>query len=183
MPNAFNNYWEDIPVGKKNAVTYPVLCELWQCDERTARARLHDLSTEDNGDNYILIRSGGCKGFYRTDDEREIEAYKRECLTKGRSVFAPIKKINRVLNANVEQLGYANNLRVVRESKGMTQAQVCAEMKKHNKAFDKSILSKVENGVILPTPYQLILLSKIYGVEPLELLDLEFILPSKQNAN
>lgn len=168
-----DKYWQDIPVGKENAVTYATLCALWQCTERQARERLHALSLYDNGDNYILIRSGGCKGFYKTDDEAEIKAYKRECLNKGRSIFAPVKKINRVLNADVAQLSIENNLRVVRESKGMKQGQVCniIQQRTHTSAFDKPLLSKMENGVVLPTPYQLLLLAQIYGVEPFELIN------------
>jgi hypothetical protein len=143
---------------------------MWGCDTRKARAILHELSLYDNGDNYILIRSSKGKGFYKTDDEAEIKAYKRECLNKGRSVFAPVKKINRVLNANAEQYSFTNNLRVVRESKGLKQAQVCKLMKKHDRAFDKSLLSKMENGVCLPTYSQLTKLAEIYAVKPFELL-------------
>lgn len=180
MQTALNTYWEDIPVGKENAYTYDDLCYIWSCEPRKARAILHELSTYDNGDDYILIRSGGCKGFYRTDDEAEIKAYKRECISKGRSNFAPVKKINRVLNANAEQYSFENNLRVIRESRGMKQGQVCELIRKktNNNKFDKPLLSKMENGVILPTPYQVILLAQIYGVEPLELVGVEFILPN-----
>lgn len=170
MQDALNVFWNDIPVGKANAVTYDVLCALWQCNERQARAILHDLSLYDNGDNYILIRSGGCKGFYKTDDETEIQAYKRECLNKGRSVFAPVKKINRVLRAENEQYSFTNNLRVIRESKGLKQSQVCDVMKRYIASFDKSLLSKMENGICVPTYYQLTKLAEIYGVEPLDLL-------------
>lgn len=165
-----NLYWDDIPVGKENAADYEWLCAIWECTERKARAILHELSLYDNGDNYILIRSSKCKGFYKTDNEAEIQAYKRECLNKGRSVFAPVKKINRVLNANTEQLSLTNNLRVIREGKGLKQSQVCAAMKRHDKAFDKSLLSKMENGVCLPTYYQLSKLAEIYAVEPSNLL-------------
>ena len=164
-------YWEDIPTEKEKAVTYPQLCALWGKTERAVRAILHELSCLDNGDNYILIRSASGKGFYKTDNEDEIKAYKKECLNKGRSVFAPVKKINRVLNANAEQYSFENNMRVIRESKGLKQGEVCKLMRKHDKSFDKSILSKMENSVIMPTPYQCILLAQIYGVEPLELLN------------
>ena len=163
-------YWDDIPVGKENAADYEWLCAIWECDKRKARAILHELSLYDNGDNYILIRSGGCKGFYKTDDESEITAYKRECLNKGRSVFAPVKKINRVLSADAEQLSLTNNLRVIRESKGLKQSQVCAVMKRYDRTFDKSLLSKMENGVCLPTYYQLSKLAEIYAVKPFELI-------------
>lgn len=92
-------YYKDIPVGKENAVSYKYLCSIWKVSERRARAILHDLSLYDNGDNYCLIRSskqGG--GFYKTDNLAELEQYKRECLNKGKSNFAPVKKINRILN-------------------------------------------------------------------------------------
>ena len=168
-----DKYWQDIPEGKNNAVTYAALCDIWQCNERQARARLHALSLYDNGDDFILIRSGSCKGFYKTDNTEEIKAYKRECLNKGRSIFAPVKKINRVLNQNFTQLTIYNNLRVIRESKGMKQGEVCGiiQEKIHNITFDKPLLSKLENGVVLPTPQQLILLAEIYGVEPCELIN------------
>ena len=164
-------YWEDIPVGKQNAVTYDDLIGIWGKSKREIRKTLHELSSFDNGDNYILIRSSKGGGFYRTDIEEDIKAYKKECLNRGRSVFAPIKKINRVLNQNGTQFNFENNLRVVRESKGLKQGEVCKQMKKFDKAFDKSMLSKMENGVCMPTPYQTILLSQIYGVEPLELIN------------
>lgn len=166
-------YWDELPTGKENAYTYDDLCFIWKCEPRKARAILHALSLYDNGDNYILIRSSSGKGFYKTDDETDITAYKRECLNKGRSVFAPVKKINRVLNANTEQYTLANNLRVIRESKGLKQAAVCEELKKFDPAFDNSLLSKMENGVCLPTYSQLSKLAEIYGVEAFELLDAE----------
>ena len=170
----FEKLWNDIPVGKENAVTYAELCELWQCTERAARDRLHDLSLYDNGDNYILIRSSKCKGFYKTDAEDEIKLYKKECLNKGRSIFAPVKKINRVLNANTEQFSFENNLRVIRESKGLKQGEVCKLIWKqtHDRTLDKPLLSKIENGVVLPTPQYVALLAEIYGVEPCELIDI-----------
>lgn len=92
-------YWESIPIGKENAVTYDDLSEIWHLQERESRKILHKLSTYDNGDDYILIRSsrkGG--GFYRTKNEEDIRAYRKECFNKGRSIFAPLRKIDRVLN-------------------------------------------------------------------------------------
>lgn len=168
-----NIYWQDIPVGKENAVTYDQLRIMWGCNERKARAILHELSAYDNGDNYILIRSSGCKGFYKTDDEADIQAYKRECLNKGKSVFAPVKKINRVLNENAQQFSFTNNLRVIRESKGLKQSEVCRVMRAYFTQFDNSLLSKMENGICLPNNDQLYLLGQIYGVKQSELVTLE----------
>lgn len=168
--NHLELYWSELPTGKENAVDYPKLCEMWGKNARTVRSILHDLSLFDNGDDFVLIRSGKSKGFYKTDDKAEITAYRKECLQKGRSVFAPIKKCNRILTANTQQYEIFNNMRTVREGLGMKQKEVCEQMKAFDKAFDVSLLSKMENGICLPTPFQVIKLAEIYGVEPSELL-------------
>lgn len=168
------SFWDEIPVGKENAITYDELCETWTCTPRWARNMLHKLSSYDNGDDYILIRSGSGKGFYKTDDNDEINAYKRECLSKGRSVFAPVKKINRVLSAQgADQYTFDNNMRVIREGVGMTQGEVCRLMRKYDSTFDTPLLSKMENSAAAPTPYQLFMLAQIYGCEPRELVRVE----------
>lgn len=98
-------YWESIPIGKEKAIDYFRLMATWNTCERQTRKILHELSVFDNGDEYILIRSakeGG--GFYRTTAKTDIEAFKRECLHKGRSLFAPIRKINRVLGIDETQI-------------------------------------------------------------------------------
>lgn len=168
------SYWNDIPTEKSEAVPYSILTMWWNMNEREVRRILHHLSSYDNGDDYVLIRSGQHKGFYRTDDVDEIRAYKSECLAKGKSVFAPIKKINRILKANTNQFTMINNLRVIREDRKLKQATVCEFMRAFDKAFDVPMLSKMENGVCLPTPYQLSKLSEIYGCPPTDLIETEF---------
>lgn len=165
-------YWNTIPVGKENAVSYDDLCKLWQVNARAARNMLHKLSTYDNGDDYVLIRSSRGSGFYRTDNKELITLYRRECLNRGRNTFAPLKKIDRVLNADTRQFSFINNLRVVREGKGMTQKYVCQMVS----GIDESLLSKMENGVVLPTPLMLYLLARLYGVETHELVTTDLYL-------
>lgn len=84
--------WEDIPIGKGNAATYADLMKWWGLPERSVRYVLHELSTIDTGDNYILIRSASGKGFYRTDDITEIKRYKAEIMSRGISILATTKK-------------------------------------------------------------------------------------------
>lgn len=163
-------YWSELPTGKENAVTYPILCVMWGRDARTIRSILHELSSFDNGDDFVLIRSSKSKGFYKTNDEDEIRAYRKECLNKGRSIFAPIKKCNRILNNSADQFGFFNNLRVMRESREMKQTEVCRIMKESDPAFDASLLSKMENSVCMPTFKQLAQLAHIYGCMPSELI-------------
>lgn len=90
-------YWNDIPKEKENAATYVSLTVKWGCKEREVRRRLHELSLHDFGDDYILIRSSHGKGFYKTRNVEEIEAYKRECVSRSNKVLAPVDKINIVL--------------------------------------------------------------------------------------
>lgn len=158
--------WDTIPVGKENAVSYDELCELWGVNARRARGILHQLSMYDNGDDYVLIRSSRVNGFYRTNNQTQITLYRQECLSRGRNTFAPLKKIDRVLNANNEQYSFVNNLRVVREGKGMTQECVCRMIS----GIDESLLSKMENGVVIPSPYLTQHLARLYGVQAHELI-------------
>lgn len=166
--------WEDIPIGKENAINYNGLCTLWSVDERQSRYYLAELSRHDNGDDYVLIRSSRGAGFYRTNDIAEIKSYRRECMSRGRKVFSALKKINRVLAVNAMQYGIENNLRLYREEAGLKQTQVCAEMQLIYPAFDASLLSKMENGLCMPTPDQLVRLAVIYACEPSELLNMNY---------
>lgn len=167
-------FWHDLPTEKENALSYAELTELWGTGERGVRMILHELSSFDNGDNYILIRSSSGKGFYKTDDPETLEAFRRECLNKGKSLFAPVRKINRVLAANGEQFSIENNLRVRREMAGLKQTEVCARLSAYDFGIDCAMLSKMENGVCLPTPYQLLQIAKIYGCAPAELVRTEY---------
>lgn len=164
-------YWNEIPTDKNDPITYNELCVLWNKSEREVRKILHLLSSFDNGDNYILVRSGRKKGFYRTDNIEEMQEFKSECLQKGRSIFAPVKKINRILNSDFTQYKLENNMRLIREEKGLKQAEVCIAMQQYDRAIDKAMLSKMENGICLPTPYQLGKFAHIYGCQPSELIN------------
>lgn len=169
--NRFELYWNDIPTVKEKAVTYEELQMWWNEDKRTVRSILQELSKYDNGDNFVLIRSSRNKGFYKTDDKEVIEQYKKECLHKGLSVLAPIKKINRIFAENTEQFSIENNLRVIREELKLKQTQVCEHMQQFDTGFDVPMLSKMENGFCMPTPYQLSKLSQLYCCEPTDLIN------------
>lgn len=173
----FELYWSEIPIGKENAISYEELMIKWGICERDVRQNLHDLSSYDNGDDYILIRSskkGG--GFYRTNNADEMKDYRKEVLKRGRSTFAPVKKINRVLNSNTEQISLINNLRVYREAAGLKQIQVCDMMQQFDESFDVPMLSKMENGVCLPTMYQCKKLAEFYRCQSSDLISYDIFL-------
>lgn len=94
------NYYNDIPIGKKYAVTKEALSIRWHMDERTVRKIIQELRITDFGDNFVIISSSSGKGYYRSNDKGEIERFKQEILNRARNTFLPLKKINRVLDSN-----------------------------------------------------------------------------------
>lgn len=169
-------YLDMIPIGRGNAISYSLLCSRWEVCKREARKIMHQLDLYDNGDELILIRSSKGDGFYRTDDREEIKRYRLECLNKGRSCFAPVKKINRILKDDLiaaNTLNFFNNLKNIRLSKGLKQTEVVKELKKLEPSVDVSLLSKFENSVCVPTPKQLMLLANIYECSPTDLFSLD----------
>lgn len=90
-------YWQSLPIGRENAVSYDGLRVMWNTSKRGARAILHDLAVQDNGDNYVLIRSSHGVGFYKTDDALEIKAYRKECMSRGAQILLATLKCDRVL--------------------------------------------------------------------------------------
>ena len=165
-------YYNSIPVGRENAVSYPTLCEKWGMSERAVRRKLHELSYLDTGDNFVIIRSGHGKGFYKTDDINEIKVYKKEIMAKAKSNFAPLGKINRILNSDTEalQTSIFNNMKAIRLERNLYQQDVVEYMRKFDLSFDTPMLSKFENGFCLPTPYQLMKLAELYKCNPSDLI-------------
>ena len=168
-------YWQSVPVGAENAITYDELCLMWSREKRAVRSILQQLSVYDNKDNYILIRSGKAKGFFRTEDREAINAYRAECLANGKSNLAPLRKIKRVLEDEDMQLNVFNNLKAVRLARGIKQTEVVEYMRQFDSGFDAPALSKLENGAFLPTPYQLRKIADFYGCKPFELVAVDLV--------
>ena len=89
-------YWNDIPIGAKNAVSYEELSAKWHRTHRGVRKILELLSAADTGDDYILIRSSHGRGFFRTKDRRLIHRYRKEIINRANNVLKPLNKIYRV---------------------------------------------------------------------------------------
>ena len=70
-------YYNDIPVGKQNAVTKEVLTVKWGMTERGVRKVIQELRLADFGDDYIIISLSTGKGYYKSNDLEEIKAYKK----------------------------------------------------------------------------------------------------------
>lgn len=89
-------YWNDIPIGAKNAVSYEELSAKWHRTHRGVRKILELLGTADTGDDYILIRSSHGRGFFRTKDRRLIHRYRKEIINRANNVLKPLNKIYKV---------------------------------------------------------------------------------------
>ena len=98
--HVLEQYWQDIPIGKKNRVTRDHLCGVWGVNRRMVRLILNRLASWDNGDDYVLVRSSSSRGFWRSNDREEIARYRREPLSRAKSYLKQLDKINRVLGEN-----------------------------------------------------------------------------------
>ena len=56
-----------------------------------------------------------------------------------------------------------NSLKMARLDANLKGSDVIKELKKLDRRFDKSLLSKIENGLCLPTPDQVRVLTKLYN--------------------
>ncbi len=172
MTEKLEFYWSCLPIGKRNAISYSELADLWSCSYRKVRSILHELSSLDNGDDYVLIRSSKNKGFYLTDNTEEIEQYRRECMNRARHTFAPLKKITRVQkDSNGQKSLFDSPLKQLRIAKGLSQIEVCEFLKSKGENIDPPLLSKFENTVCSPTISQTMLLAVLYEANPTDLME------------
>lgn len=92
------NRYTQIPVGRNHAVTKEYLVDLWGLNEREVRRTISEMRAQDFGDDYVIVSLSSGKGYYRTNDLKEIEKFKREVLNRGKHTFLPLKKVNRILS-------------------------------------------------------------------------------------
>jgi hypothetical protein len=78
-----------------------------------------------------------------------------------------LKEQRRIINAENEEEAWTTAWKLFPEYK---ELQV---LKQFDNTFDAPTLSKLENGVFLPTPYQVIKLTLFFECEPLELVALD----------
>lgn len=161
------DYYNDIPAGKRNAITKDALMAKWEQPERTVRKIIRELRLQDFDDDYIIISRSKGKGYYKSNDLKEIEEYKKEVLNRGRHTFAPLAKVNRILAAE-----RTSTLKQIRKAKGLSNVEVIAALKQIDPSFDKSILSRYENGKSVPTKEQLKIMAELYEVSVEDLTEI-----------
>lgn len=175
---ALEQMYNNIPIGKENAISKERLQELWGLgSERAVRQTIAELRKIDNGDNFIIVSLSSCKGFYRTDDPEDILRYKKETLNRAKHTFAPLGKVNRILMENDAQLEFAapNKLKEAREAAGYKANEVVPLIRKYDPSFDKSMMSKIENDKCLPTALQLSVMANLYKKPIAELTGVEIV--------
>lgn len=163
------NYYNDIPVGKGNAITREDLSIKWKICDRGVRKIISELRAQDFGDDYIIVSTSSGKGYYKTDNIEDILNFKREIMNRGRHTFKPLRKVNRVLSGKVEPV---NQFKACRNQKGITNRQAVEYVQRYDPAFDRYTLSKIENGKCGATNQQLALLAELYETTPEELAGL-----------
>lgn len=178
MPTLEEMY-NSIPIGKQNAATKEELAELWgYSTERSVREIIAKLRAVDNGDNYIIVSVSQNKGYYRTDDIKEIAAYKQETANRARNTFVPLKKVNRVLmdmDSKQLELVPPNKLREAREAAGLLAREVIPIIQKYDPNFNKVTMSLIENNKALPTARQLAVMSRLYKRSTADLVGMEIV--------
>lgn len=159
------DYYNDLPIGKKNAVTKEQLMHRWDMSERAVRKIISDLRAMDIDDDFVLVSLSSGKGYYKTNDIEEIRAFKKEVTNRGRHTFKPLRKVNRILAMQ----NSPNALKEKRLALNITTKEAIEYVKAVDPAFDKSLLSKIENGRCNPTNKQLFRLAELYESTPEEL--------------
>lgn len=97
IQDAMDELWQDIPIGKENAITRAALARKWGVSDRKARSMISKLRAQDNGDGHVIVAFSSGKGYYRTNDPQDIEHFIKEMTNRARNTFAPLKKARRVL--------------------------------------------------------------------------------------
>ena len=162
-------YYNDIPIGKDNAISKAALMQRWEMTERMVRRTIQELRAVDFGDDYVIISSSSGKGYYKSDRLEDIAAFKKEVTNRGRHTFLPLRKVNRILAGKASLV---NNLQEIRKAKGITNKEAVEYVRRVDKNFNKVILSQIENGRCGPTNQQLALLAELYESTPEELAGL-----------
>lgn len=157
------NHYESIPIGKSNPILRTQLCVLWNMSDRQVREKIAHLRSNDNGDDFVIVSTSNNAGYYRSDDRKDIDAFKQQTLKRGKKTFLPLKKVNRILGTHENQSSINNVLKMARIEAQLSTDEVVKELCKVDVRFDKSLLSRIENGLCLPTLKQIAVLTTLYN--------------------
>lgn len=87
---------EDIPVGRKNAISRKNLAAFWGVSDRTARQIISELRTIDDGTDFVIVSVSRFSGYYRTNNPDEIDHFRNEMVKRIRSTRKAIEVAERI---------------------------------------------------------------------------------------
>src|SRR5690554_4561349 len=90
--------YEMLPIGKQNAITRAELSRLWGLSDRAARLVISELRRIDFGDKFVIVSFSDGKGYYKTADLEEIEAFANEMRSRALNILVPLNKANRLIS-------------------------------------------------------------------------------------
>lgn len=174
MTNAF--YYESIPVGRENAITRAELARLWNTSPDRVRHIIAALRAEDQGDDYIIYSSSSPEnpGYYKTDEPSERRAFMAETKRRAINTFKPLKKAQRIENGNSDQYSLCNNLKQYRKDKGISNESFCEAITAAGVPLTTPMLSRIENGYVLPTPICAVLMAEALKCEVSDLFGIGY---------
>lgn len=81
MTEAQREMYEQIPIGRQNAISRRDLAEIWGMCDREARDTISVLRREYNSDRsceYAILSGSGSRGYWRSNDNAEVLRFNRE---------------------------------------------------------------------------------------------------------
>lgn len=81
---------EFIPIGKDNSISSGELSDLLGISNRDVRRSIERY--RENRHEYVIISSSHCKGYYRTKNKEEIEAFIKEMDNRAKKIFYNTKQ-------------------------------------------------------------------------------------------
>ena len=161
------DYYETIPVGRENAITREELANKWGVSQDKARHIIAELRAVDQGDDFIIFSSSDPQnpGYYKTADPAERRAFMAETKRRAINTFKPLKKAQRIENGNSNQYSLCNNLKIYRKDKGLSNEMLCEALTASGVPMSTPMLSRIENGHVLPSPRCAELMAEIIGCD------------------
>ena len=164
------DYYNDIPIGKSNAITRDALAKLWGKSDRHTRQIIQDLRNQDNGDNYIIVSQANGYGYFRTDDPEIIADFIRDTQARAANTLLPLQKAKRIMRENgkpkqTEVGAVVCKLHDYRDG-FITQTKLVKHVQKKFPGFDRVALSKAENGLIILPPDVLAEVARLLDTTP-----------------
>jgi hypothetical protein len=93
----------DIPIGRRNAISRAQLTKLWGCSDRTARQYIAEFRAEVTGEQYAILSSSRGDGYWMSNDPKEIQAFIDEMQAHAVKTFVAQRAAKHVLK-NIDQV-------------------------------------------------------------------------------